>query len=405
MSKAGSGSAPAAPAEPIGRVAIRHFANLAPAQRAKLFHREPETIALDADRELVAAALGATLYVPATRPDLAATIARRARDGAVSMVIDLEDAIADGAVAAGERAITAALGELATIGSVPLLFVRVRDESQIPHIAASLGGNESLLTGFVLPKFEAARGEAMLRAVDDASARIGRRFYAMPILESRRVLYLESRAEELVECATILGRHRDSVLAVRIGATDMCGALGIRRDPDLTIYDVQVVSSAIASIANVLGRMDGTGFTLSGPVWEYYNTHERMFRTLLRATPFVEGDAVKFREHIVGRDLDGLLREIVLDRANGLLGKTVIHPSHVPVVHALSVVSHEEYVDALAVLENSAAGGVSASQYSNKMNEHRPHRHWANRTLLRARAFGVAEQNVTLVDLLKAALA
>ena len=44
--------------------------------------------------------------------------------------------------------------------------------------------------------------------------------------------------------------------------------------------------------------------------------------------------------------MDGLLREIELDRANGLLGKTCIHPSHVLPVHALSVVSHEEFSDA-----------------------------------------------------------
>ena len=48
----------------------------------------------------------------------------------------------------------------------------------------------------------------------------------------------------------------------------------------------------------------------------------------------------------MSRAIDGLIREVQLDRANGLVGKTGIHPSHVAVVHALSVVSHEEYRDA-----------------------------------------------------------
>ena len=49
-------------------------------------------------------------------------------------------------------------------------------------------------------------------------------------------------------------------------------------------------------------------------------------------------------------------------------------------------------------------GGVAASQYGNKMNESAPHRAWAEATLLRARAFGVAAEDVTFVDLLEAGL-
>ena len=102
-------------------------------------------------------------------------------------------------------------------------------------------------------------------------------------------------------------------------------------------------------------------------------------------------------------NLDGLIREIELDPANGLLGKTVIHPSHVPVVHAMCVVSHEEYLDALDIAGN-AGGGVKASSYGNKMNESKPHRAWAERTLLRARAFGVARPGVSFVELLEASM-
>ena len=80
-------------------------------------------------------------------------------------------------------------------------------------------------------------------------------------------------------------------------------------------------------------------------------------------------------------DLDGLMRETMLDRANGLTGKSVIHPLHIAPVHALAVVPHEEYLDALDV----ARPGVGRrrcprSGYGNKMNEMRPHRIWAERT-------------------------
>ena len=47
----------------------------------------------------------------------------------------------------------------------------------------------------------------------------------------------------------------------------------------------------------------------------------------------------------------------------------------------MSVVSHEEYLDAMAIAGNTA-GGAAASPYRNKMNEMKPHQAWARRTLL-----------------------
>ena len=126
-------------------------------------------------------------------------------------------------------------------------------------------------------------------------------------------------------------------------------------------------------------------------MWEYFANHERILRPQLRQTPFDERQAAELRRELLSRDLDGLMREIILDRANGLTGKTVIHPLHVAPVHALAVVTLEEYQDALDVLHpESSDGGVRRSGYGNKMNEVRPHRIWAERILLRADAFGVA---------------
>jgi citrate lyase beta subunit len=99
-----------------------------------------------------------------------------------------------------------------------------------------------------------------------------------------------------------------------------------------------------------------------------------------------------------------LIREFVLDRANGVLGKTVIHPTHVAAVHALSVVAHEEYADACDILATRGCGGAKASSFGNKMNESKPHTAWAKRTVMRADAFGVAREDVSFVDLLGAGL-
>jgi citrate lyase beta subunit len=225
----------------------------------------------------------------------------------------------------------------------------------------------------------------------------------MPVLESPELLYRETRVETLEGIYRAVDKYRDRVLALRLGVTDFCSSYGLRRSPDMTAYDIQVVASVIADVVNMLGRTDGTGFTVTGPVWEYFGRRTRMFKPQLRQSPFVEVQAAELRDRLIERAMDGLLREISLDQANGLLGKTCIHPTHVLPVHALSVVSHEEFSDAVDILRpEHGGGGVLRSAYTNKMNEVKPHRAWAERILLRAEAFGVAREDVGFVDLLAA---
>jgi citrate lyase beta subunit len=383
---------------------MRHFAYLDHADRERLFHLPPESFTRDDDPALLATALGASLYSPGTRRTLARDLLRRAAEGVVSAVVCLEDAVADEDVVAAQRNVVEQLRELARAGGDgPLVFVRVRSPEQVVDVVAGLGEDARVLSGFVLPKFTARTGRAFLRAVEAASCEAGRRLLVMPVLESPELIHRETRVEALIDAKRLLDAHRDQVLAVRLGTTDLSSAYGIRRDRDLTIYDVGVVAEAIADVVNVFGRADGTGYVVTGPVWEYFDDHERLFKPQLRQSPFVAQDAMELRDQLITQHVDGLIRELVLDKANGLLGKTVIHPSHVPVVHALSVVTHEEFVDATDILgAGEHGGGVAASSYRNKMNEAKPHRAWAERTLRRARAFGVAGEGIRLVDLLAA---
>ena len=386
---------------------MRYFDHVDATLRKHLFFRHPRPFDRHDDPAVLAVALGATLYSPASRPHLADDVERAARRGVMSMVVCLEDAIADGEVESAETNLVAQLRRLdarhaPTAGEVPLLFVRVRDPRQIGGLLDRLGGAAALLTGFVLPKFTATSGGAFLDALADAADRTGLRLLAMPVIESPEAVYAETRPEMLSDVARLLAKHRSRVLAVRIGATDMSAAYGLRRPPDLTIYDIRPVASVICDVVNVLGRADGTGFVVTGPVWEYFSAGERMFKPQLRRSPFEAQRAAPLRQRLITSDLDGLIREVHLDKANGLIGKTVIHPSHVAAVHALSVVTHEEYCDAADIL-GVAGGGAMASSYANKMNEAKPHRAWAQRQMLRARVFGVAAEGVTFVELLEAA--
>lgn len=386
---------------------MRHFGHISPTVRKDLFHQEPAEFTGASPAHTLAAALGATLYSPATRPQLARDIRKQAGRGVVSMVLCLEDSISDGDVAGAEENLVRQFADLDTDSTeLPLLFIRVRTPEQIPDLVRRLGGSAHRLSGFVLPKFNESSGSAFLDALVQAEAVGGHaRLYAMPVLETPDLLHLETRAGTLAGIARTVGSHRERVLALRLGVTDFCSAYGLRRTPDMTAYDVQIVAGVIADVVNVLSRADGTGFTVTGPVWEYFRSQQRLFKPQLRRSPFLAEGVEELRTALIEHDLDGLLREIELDRANGLLGKTCIHPAHVPPVHALSVVSHEEYCDAEDILRpERGGGGVMRSAYTNKMNEVKPHRAWAERTMRRAEVFGVAREEVGFVDLLTAGL-
>ncbi|MER7563028.1 HpcH/HpaI aldolase/citrate lyase family protein [Streptomyces sp. NPDC048523] len=385
---------------------MRHFGHITPEVRQRLFHQEPCEFTSDSPARLLSAALGATLYSPATRPRLADDIVKQAGLGVVSMVLCLEDSIGDDDVAEGEENLVRQFTDLAERQvDPPLLFIRVRHPRQIPDLVRRLGPAVRLLSGFVLPKFTEERGIPFLEALSGAEVASGHRLFAMPVLESPELLYRETRVETLEGIARAVDKYRDRVLALRLGVTDFCSSYGLRRAPDMTAWDVQIVASVIADVVNMLGRADGTGFTVTGPVWEYFRVQERMFKPQLRRSPFLEGQAEELREALIEHAMDGLLREITLDQANGLLGKTCIHPTHVLPVHALSVVSHEEFSDAQDILRpERGGGGVLRSQYTNKMNEVKPHRAWAERTMLRAEVFGVANEDIGFVELLAAGI-
>jgi citrate lyase beta subunit len=381
---------------------VRHFGYLTAGQDESLFDHVPQPFGRDSERATLAMALGATLYSPGTTANYAQRIGALVSRGVTSAVLCLEDAIRDTDVPAAERNVTAQLiGLHRSAAQAPLMFVRIRHPDQVRSIVKEIGAAAPVLTGFVFPKFNSRTGTGFLEVLADMRADTGLPLYAMPVLESPESMFAESRVAELLAVRDLLIRHLDSVLAVRIGATDLCGLFGLRRSNDQTVYDIAVVREAISDIVNVMGR-DGQ-FAITGPVWEYFARGERIFRSQLRESPFRGRDdlpnAILVRRELVSHDLDGLLREVVLDKATGIVGKTVIHPTHVRPVHAMLVVTAEEYSDALATA-CLTDGGVRSSEYANKMLESRPHARWAAGILRRAAVFGVLRPERTFVDLL-----
>lgn len=392
---------------------MQHFSFLDESELNDLFLIQPNVIDADSSRETIATGLGASLYTPATRENIVGILQKNVKRGVGTSILCLEDSIPDDQVAEAEQNLVRTLAEIKErnlSAELPILFVRVRNPDHLRTVAEQNEDHLDVLTGFVLPKFsnEDYVAEAYSYEMEHINANRGingkKRLYYMPVLETPDLVYRETRQNSLSEISRIIQKDRRDILAVRIGATDMSSPYGLRRSRDLTIYDVHVVASAIGDIVNMFARADdSTGMIVTGAVWEHFTDRERLFKPRLRATPFEE-DQQQTRKEIILNDLDGLIREVELDRANGLLGKTAIHPLHVALINSMYVVTHEEYSDACDILGKEETGGAVASTYRNKMNEHKPHLAWAKKTLLRAQAFGVAAEGKTFADFLEMAM-
>ncbi|TFE22830.1 citrate lyase subunit beta [Cohnella luojiensis] len=394
-------------------MSVRYFDYLTPEQESDIFHYLPTEFSNRDDKDLLAYAVGAALYMPAIRPTIAEDIASNKIKGLVSLVIDLEDAIGDNEVHLAERNLRETLGKLqaymdrGTLNprSLPLIFIRVRSSEQFERLLILLDDLLPLVTGFAFPKFTAASGEAYFRILErynldkDSDAPI---LYGMPILETTDVIYRESRLSALLDIQSLLMKYKQYVLNVRIGATDFSSIFGLRRNPDMTIYDIGVIRDCVTDIINIFGR-ESNNFVISGPVWEYFKS-DRVLKPQLRETPFEEmmgQDGLRLRMSYIDRYVDGLIREVAYDKENGIIGKTVIHPTHLQPVQSLYVVTHEEYIDALSIISNSQGDrGVMKSQYENKMNEIKPHLNWSNRIINRSKVFGVLHEKHNFTCLL-----
>ncbi|EON74508.1 HpcH/HpaI aldolase/citrate lyase family protein [Lysinibacillus sphaericus] len=382
---------------------MQHFATEAEA----IFYKKPQPFTKLDTSDILAYTLGATLYMPASMPHILEMVQSQKYKELTSFVIDLEDAVGDAELAECEEKLITDISALYTLyenkeiqlQNLPLIFIRVRSVEQFAFLTSVLGKHQAVLTGYVFPKFSAVQGASYFELLEQTIQQHQLTLFGMPILESRDILYKESRMDSLFAIKEVLQQYRERVLNIRIGATDFCGIYGIRRRVDSTIYDIAVIRDCIADIVNVLGREED-GFVISGPVWEYFS-NQRVLKPELRVTPFSEKGALHARQALLDDYLDGLIKEVLMDRQNGILGKTIIHPSHIRVVHALYVVSYEEYLDALSIVEhNDGQKGVIKSHYANKMNEMKPHTRWAQQILRQAHVYGVYNESVDFASLL-----
>ena len=368
-----------------------------------MFIKNPVSFNKYTDRSLLQYCLGATMYMPGTRDFLEAILNKKFL-GLTSMVMCFEDACRLEDVPAAEINSLKLLDTLNNelhegrfkYDDLPLVIFRVRNIAQFKHFTAMLRKEHiKLICAFNFPKFNAGNGEAYYSHLNELNQKFGEIVYGMPIIEDRVVAFKETRIQELFRIKEILDSYRELVLNVRVGGTDFSSCFGVRRSIYHTIYDIIAVNDCLLDILNIFTR--DNDYTVSGPVWEYFRASKNMMFTDLPKYDFHKS-LIK-RTQIINDEVDGLLREVLLDYANGFVGKTIIHPTHLNYVNGMLAVTEEEYNDACQILNTS--GGVIKSSNTNKMNEVGPHKNWAEKLYMRAQAYGVIKDEASYLDLIQ----
>ena len=142
---------------------MSYFNYLNTEEKNNTFFLPPAETILNTERETLAYALGATLYMPASSPKIFDKLFKKAVPGLISTVLCLEDPINDEDVVKAENNLIKQLTALHKVKEEeknypPFIFVRVRNPEQMKRLVKMLGSKLSVLTGFVFPKFEPSNG-------------------------------------------------------------------------------------------------------------------------------------------------------------------------------------------------------------------------------------------------------
>ncbi|GAB3455102.1 HpcH/HpaI aldolase/citrate lyase family protein [Insolitispirillum peregrinum] len=290
--------------------------------------------------------LGASLYVPATRPDLLAVASGERYPGLKSVILCTEDSILNRQV---EMALANLQECLPLIGcNRPLLFIRPRNSDVLTRLLGIRGIER--IDGFVLPK-------ATVDTVTAYARIIPRSFLLMPTLETREVF--DPVALAGLRSVLMADGVRERVLALRIGGNDLLNLLAIRRLPQRTLYDT-ALGSLIASLVTTFRPF---GFPLTAPVFDDFG------------------------------DMDTLNAEVSRDLEHGLIGKTAIHPLQVSLIERHYRVAQQDFDMAWRILDQDAP---AVFQVDGVMCEPATHMEWARSVVERAEVYGVEGQETFL---------
>lgn len=276
--------------------------------------------------------LGASLYVPATHKSLEQVLALGCHY-ARSIILCTEDSVSSDALAWAVRRLTKALE--AAPKDVPFLrFVRPRNPFVLRQLLESTEA-VSRIDGLVIPKFDETAMLAWREVLDRHPA-----LAIMPTLETPSVF----REATTIATLDALNDLANPIIALRIGANDLLGAIGLKRQPGQTIYDTPLRST----IERLITMFRPAGFELAAPVC----------------------DLIK--------EPDTLSREVAQDIAWGFFAKTCVHPAQLGLIeeHFLQAINRQQKQAHVLLNSNQAV-----FKDNGQMLETTCHTHWAKRII------------------------
>lgn len=256
---------------------------------------------------------------------------------------------------------------------VPLIFIRVKYPKQQLKLSKYLNSRDKsdgdckfplkYLTGFIFPKFDSDNAIDYLENYHKVKELNNFcKLYFMPIIESKRAIFVQERVENLLRIRDILEPEKENILNIRVGAADFSNIYHIRREMKVPVWSIRVVADALTNIINVFGR----DYIISGGVFEYFDgdNWEQYYRT-----------------------------EIQLDKENSFVGKTCIHPKQIPIILNKLKVSKQNFEDAKMILEADVNKSAVVKGTSKSMLEIRVHKNWAEKIKILSEIYGVEEND------------
>lgn len=284
--------------------------------------------------------LGATLYMPVVHHRLPEYLRGDIEFPSRSVVLCLEDALAEGDVARGIATLKELLRHV-QIRSNTRVFVRPRSLEMAMQLAEYQGIEK--VEGFVAPKIVPETAAAWMNLAQGADLKI------MPTLEGAE-FFDPGRIIALREVLDDYDQRRIS--AIRLGGNDLLAAMALRRQPGISSWEGPL--AWVLSMASSL--LISAGYPVAAPVYD------------------------------IIEDITTLKREVTRDVAAGFVSKTAIHPAQIPHIQDAFKVSAAELDQARAILADSAA---AVFQVGGVMCEPSTHKAWARRVLARYEAFGL----------------
>lgn len=283
--------------------------------------------------------LGATLYIPAVRENMAAIANGLKYPQLRSMVFCTEDSIHDKEIELALLRITELLAQMQP--SDKLRFIRARNPEVLERLLKLPNINK--ITGFVFPKVD------LNNFNDYFSLVVNSGFKNMVTLESKDVF--EQAKMCLLRDNLLEADYQKDILALRIGGNDLLQHLGLRRPVDRTLYETPL-GFIVYQLINVFKPYH---FELTAPVFEHLNKTEL------------------------------LIKETQQDISCGLVGKTAIHPDQLSIIEACYQVNQDDVAIAEAILHKEA---TAVFKMNDSMCEIATHRTWANNVLKRHQIYG-----------------